>query len=214
MELYLTRGEGRYGMQPMPVFKVSNSVTVGNMPRKTLARNWTKEEIDRLTKPPPNYANANAHPNVGQDTPFAGDTTGGGSMRYVEPGGLLLGVEYRLGEWDKEKCLGTLVPIFSRQQPATLKDRVLAPEGYAVGAFKVQSKKFADAVKVIFFRVKPDGRLDPNDAFPSEWIGYPEGEEGKTLGGDGTRVIGIVNRQGAILNGVALVLDPAGGKKP
>jgi hypothetical protein len=206
MELYLLRGDGRYG-HPAPQFKVSNSTTLGEMPKLTLARNWTGEEIARLTKPPPNYSNANGHPNVGQDTAFGGDTIGGGSFRYVEPGGLLYGLEYRPGEWDKEKCLGGVVAIFKRDQPNTLQQRVLAKEGYAVGGIKVQSKRYVDALQIVFMRIKQDGRLDSKDSYTSDWIGFPGKEAEKAILSEGRRVIGVHCRQGAILNGLALVLD-------
>jgi hypothetical protein len=80
MEAYLVVSDGRYGPNT-PQFKVSNSVVLGTMPGLTRPRNWTQEEIARLTKPPPNYTNANGHPNVGEDTPFAGNAKGGGSFQ-------------------------------------------------------------------------------------------------------------------------------------
>ncbi|HEV3443140.1 MAG TPA: zinc-ribbon domain-containing protein [Gemmataceae bacterium] len=211
MEAYLTHSDPRYGPNT-PHFKVSNSITLGTMPTMTRPRNWTREEIDRLTKPPPNYTNANGHPNVGADTPFAGDTTGGGSFRYVEPAGLLLGAEYRPGEWDKEKCIGGLVPVFSRDQPPTGQTRILARDGYAVGGFKVQSRRYVDAIQIIFLRIAADGRLNPADSYTSDWFGFPGQEPAKTLAGDGRKVIGIHCRQGAILNGIALVLERQGDK--
>jgi hypothetical protein len=213
-ELYMTRGDPRYGPNA-PTFKVSNSTTIGMMNRQTRARNWTKEEIDRLSKPPPNYSSPNAHPDVGQDTPFAGDSTGGGSFRYVEPNGLLLGLDYRVAEWEGEKALGGVVPVFTRDQPVSPAClRVLAKEGYAVGGAKVRSKRFVDAVQLVFMRVKPDGRLDPADSYTSEWFGDAGDQPLKTLAGDGTRVNGIHCRQGAILNGLALVVDKNGPAKP
>jgi hypothetical protein len=206
LEIYLIRGDARYGPQA-PTFKVSNSATIGMMTKRTRARNWTKEEIARLSQPPPNYSNPNAHPNVGQDTPFVGDTTGGIPNRYVEPQGLLLGLDYRTGEWEGEKCLGGLVPVFGRDQPVGPgMSRVLAKDGYAVGGVKVRTKRFVDAFQLVYMRVKPDGRLDAADSYTSDWFGDPGEQEAKTLAGDGTPVIGIICRQGGILNGLALVL--------
>jgi predicted Zn finger-like uncharacterized protein len=213
-EVYFVRGDPRYGINS-PTFKVSNSATVGMMNRLTQARNWTKEEITRLTQPPPNATNPNAHPNVGQDTPFAGDTTGGGSFRYVEPKGMLFGLDYRMAEWEGEKCLAAASPIFNRDQPGSPAcTRILAKEGYAVGGAKVRSKRFVDAVQLVFMRVKADGRLDPADSYTSDWFGDTVDRPVKTLAGDGTRVIGIHCRSGAILNGLALVLERPGDAKP
>jgi hypothetical protein len=75
-----------------------------------------------------------------------------------------------------------------------------------VGGVKVQSRKYVNAVQVVFMKVKADGKLDPTDSYTSEWLGAPGDLAVKSLAGDGSRVIGIVNRQGAILNGLALVL--------
>jgi hypothetical protein len=178
------------------------------MAHLTRPRNWTREELSRYTQPPPNYANANAHPGVGKDTEIAGDSSGGLPQRYVEPGGHLLGLEYRTGEWDGEKCLGGLVPIFTREQPVSIRERVIAREGYAVGAAQVQSARFVDAVKLVFQRVRDDGSLDASDSYESEWIGFPGDAPPRMLSGEGQPVIGIKCQQGAILNGLALVLEP------
>jgi hypothetical protein len=205
-ELYMTRGDGRYG-RFAPTFKVSTSVTMGVMPVTTKARNWTQEEIDRYTKDPPNSTNPNAHPTVGEDTAFLGDAKNGVKLRYVEPKGRLLGLEYRLGEWDKEKCVGGLVPIFTRDQPATMPTRVIAREGYAVAGAEIHTGKFVDAIRLQFRRIKPDGTLDPADASAGEWIGTPGAGAPQMLGNDGRTVLGIHLQQGAIINALALVME-------
>lgn len=210
LEAYLTHPDQRYGGPNMPEFKVSTSATMGHPAKLTRARNWTAEEIARLSQPPPNYANPNAHPGVGVETPLAGDHDPGTlSKRFVEPSGHLLGLEYRLGEWDQEKCLGAVVPIFSRDQPTTFPDRLLAREGYAVAGIKVQSRRFVDAVQIVFQRLGPDGRLLTADSYTSDWVGFTGQGPEKLLGSDGTAVIGIRCQQGAILNGIALVTAPS-----
>src|SRR5262249_22813054 len=133
-ELYLTRADYRYGRYA-PTFKVSNSVTLGAMPTRTRARNWTAEETARYTKEPPTHSPPIRPPHARPNTAVAG-TAIGGSLRYVEPNGHLLGVEYQLGG---EKSLGRLVPIFRRDQESTLPNRVLARDGYAVGGVEVKS---------------------------------------------------------------------------
>lgn len=206
VEVYLTRGDVRY--QPdSPTFKVSNSTTIGGMQARTRPRNWTEEELARFTQPPPNYANADAHPSVGRDTEFAGDTTGGVPRRYVEPNGKLLGLDWRIGEWDGEACFGALTPVFSaKQPPGILTQRVIARDGYAVGEMRVRSRRYASAIQLVYYRVKADGGLDAADTYESEWFGVP-GADGmlKTLGSSAQPAIGIVCQQGAIVNGVALV---------
>lgn len=209
-ELYFLRSDHRYSIKRQPTFKVSNSAVRGNMPKLTLARAWTADEAARLRKPPPNFNNYNAFPNVGHDTKFVGDTTGGAAFRTLDPNLPLLGVEYRVGAWDNEQCIGQLVPVFSADQEVTYEPRIIAKDGYAVGGMNVFTKRFVNAVQLVFMKIKPDGSLDPKDSYEGEWFGYPPEEvDPVLLGGDGRRVIGLHVKQGAILNGFALVMDKA-----
>jgi beta-lactamase regulating signal transducer with metallopeptidase domain len=205
-ELYLTRQEMRYGKW-VPTFKVSNSVVLGTMKDSTFARDWTPQEAERLSHPPPDYSNPNAHPTVGRDTAFAGANTGGITSRFVSPDHPLLGIEYRTGEWDKEKCLAQLVPVYGDNQPVSFEPRVIARDGYAVGGANVKVNKFVDAIQLIFLKIKHDGSLDPAQSYTSDWIGAAD--KGKTikLGGDGHRILGINCRHAAVLDGLALVTD-------
>ena len=205
LEIYFTRNDPRYGANS-PTFKVSNSTVIGTFANLTRPRNWTKEEQARLSQPPPNYTNANVHPNVGRDSEIAGDATGGIAQRYVEPGGKLLGLEWRTGEWDGEKCFGGLVPIFALTQPPSIPARLVAREGYAVGAIRVQSARFVNALQLVFQRVRADGTLDAADSYDSEWVGFPSDATPQVISSDGKPVIGIKCQQGAILNGLALVI--------
>jgi predicted Zn finger-like uncharacterized protein len=203
-EMYVTRGDARY--RPPSNFMVSNSLVMGEMKITTRARNWTPEEIDIYGKPPPNYTTPNVHPTVGEDVPPLSGM--GVTMRYVEPNGQLLGLDYRMGEWEKEKCVGGLVPIFSADQPpAPVSSRAIARPGYAVAGAEVHTGKYVDAIRLLFRRVKADGTLDATDAYASEWIGDPSAGEAKTLANDGRRVLGVNLQQGAVLDRFALVVS-------
>jgi hypothetical protein len=204
-EVYLVRSEYRYGPEWRREFKISNSVTIGNVPNLTFARNWTPEEAAAYRQPFPDYTNPNAHMDVGELTQYVGNPQGGGEQRYVSPDKRLLGVEYRPGEWDGEKCIGQLVCIFDRDQPQTIPERVIANEGYVVGAINTQANRFVNAVQLVFMKVGADGRLDPSDSYTSDWLGFTGANPPVTLGGDGRPVIGLSFRQGAVLDGLALV---------
>ena len=205
-ELYLTRQDLRFAWHP--TFKVSDSAVLGTMKETTKARTWTEDETAKLRAGPPDYSNPNAHPNVGSDTPFAGRDSGGVTSRFVSPNHPLLGVEYRTSAWDNEKCLAQLVPVYSEDQPKSIEPRVIAKDGYAVGGMNVKSAKFVDAVQLIFMRLKADGSLDQTDRYTSDWLGEAAPTVKTTkLAGTGRRVLGIHCRNGAILDGVALVLD-------
>jgi hypothetical protein len=212
-EVYLTNADSRYSTA-IPAFKVSTSAMIGNASKSTVARNWTKAEIALLTQPPGNFTQANIHPNVGTDTLFAGDAKIGEPLRYVEPKGLLIGLDYRLVEIKGYNYISKIIPIFSRHQPRLLVQRVVAKEGYAVGGFKALAGDVLDAIQIAFYRIKANGRLDPSDSYMSSWIGTVGKEKGQILGGAGAPVIGVHCRQGQILNAVALVEDQQAELKP
>jgi hypothetical protein len=212
-EVYLTRGEHRYGGGFFPTFKVSTSAVIGQM-NVTRAREWTAEEAARLRQPPPEGPKPGANASAGEDTEFAGDKAGGGNFRYAEPGKPVLGVEYGTGEWDGEPCLGALIPVYDEKQPATpAAQRVMARPGYAVGAVTVRTRRYVNAVQVTFMKLGADGKLDPKDSYTTDWLGATrvEGREVR-LGGDGRMVIGLHNKKGAILNALALVMERPAGK--
>ena len=209
-EFFMTRQEPRYGGGFAPTFKVSNSTIMGTtkLPM-TLARNWTADEAAKLKQPPPEAPKPNTHPEAGEDSNFVGDENGG-AFRYAEAGKPVLGVEFRAGEWDNEQCLARLIPVYeAKQPPEAVTKRVMAKVGYAVGGLTVRSKTFVNAVRVVFMKLTPEGKLDTNDKYTSDWLGpMVEGANEVEIAGDGRRVIGINCHQGAILNAVALVVEP------
>ncbi|WP_339735294.1 hypothetical protein [uncultured Gimesia sp.] len=84
---------------------------------------------------------------------------------------------------------------------------MVAKADYAVGGLKVDVPKYVSAVQIIFQRVKPDGQLDPADAYTSDWIGTPSEKEAPTINGAGKKAIGIHDRRGAIIDAVGLVFE-------
>ncbi|HVA50402.1 MAG TPA: hypothetical protein VNH11_28880 [Pirellulales bacterium] len=152
-----------------------------------------------------------AKDNLGQDTAFAGNSMGGGAQRLVTDAGFLVGVECAPGEFG-EKCIGQLLPIFSFERPNTYIYGAIAREGYAVGAVHVSSRKYVNALQLVFMRIQDGGSLDKNDSYVSEWMGYPALGLEYTLTGDGAPVIGIHKRQGLVVDALALVVN--GSAKP
>ncbi|MDB5311323.1 MAG: hypothetical protein JWO38_5525 [Gemmataceae bacterium] len=203
VEMYVTRGDDRY--DPPSRFMVSNSVVTGKMKSTTRARNWTPEEIERYTKPPPSYKNPNAHPTIGVDVPPL--PTALGQHRYVDPDGRLLGLDYLVGDWDKRKTVWRLTPVYSADQPQTHAARSIARKGYAVAGAEVNMDKYVCGIRLLFRRVKPDGTLDAMDAYAGDWIGTPPTGEATKLVNDGRRVLGIHFQQGAIVDRFSLVVE-------
>jgi hypothetical protein len=111
-----------------------------------------------------------------------------------------------MGNWGGRERVGSLEPLFANGAAAG-RDVIVARDGYALGALQVDADQYVDAVALVFMRVSSDGDLDPADNYTSEWIGSPTGNATRTLGGDGTRVIGICGRGAAVLDSVGLVLD-------
>ena len=211
-ELYMVRGESRYGVNPMPNFKVSNSVVMGTMPNPsvTLARNWTAAEAAAFSQPFKAHLNPNANMHLGKDTEIAGDAKGGAPQRFVDKDKPLLGLEYAAGEWEKEKCLRQIVAVYDQDQaPSPGLSRASARAGYAVGGVNVRTGKFVNSIQLVYMKTKPDGSLDSKESYTSDWLGTEnKGDKETKLGQTGKRVMGLKTQQGAVINGLALVMEP------
>lgn len=131
---------------------------------------------------------------------------GGGApiFKDVAPnGGMLIGLEIgvgKFGPWDTIKAVRPIYRVDGKEEfgkqhgtkpasPITIKAR----EGYALGAISCISGLNFDGFLLTFMRVK-DGKLDPSDAYDSEWVGQVANKPRTRLGGDGTPVVGIAGR--------------------
>jgi hypothetical protein len=202
LEMHVIRVDDRYD-PPLKVM-VSTSVVMGKMKTSTRARNWTPQEIKRYAKAPPSYKNPNAYPTIGEDVPPL--PAAGGSFRFVDPDGRLLGLDYSIGEWDKQKTISQLTPVYSADQPKSHTARSIARKGYAVAGAEVNAAKYVFGIRLLFRRVKSDGTLDAKDAYTGAWIGTPPTAEATKLVNDGRRVLGIHIQRGAIIDRFALVV--------
>jgi len=132
--------------------------------------------------------------------------TGGMPYQAVGSGGPVLGFRYAMGSWAGEAALAELEPLYAAaSDPAP--QQVIARQGYAVGALEIDAPKYVSAVRIVFMRLGADGRLDPKDSYPSEWIGTPSGKPTRTVGGSGKKVIGLQARRAAVLDAVGLVME-------
>jgi hypothetical protein len=203
IEMYVIRSDERY--DPPAKWMVSNSVVMGKMKTTTRARDWTRAEIERYTRPPPSYKNPNAYPEIGEDVPPL--TAAGGDFRFVDPKGRLLGLDYAVGMWEKQKTVSQLTPVYSADQPRLHSARSIARKGYAVAGAEVNADKYVNGIRLLFRRVKPDGTLDEKDTYAGEWIGVAPAGKATTLVNDGRRVLGIRIQRGAIIDRFALVVE-------
>jgi hypothetical protein len=69
----------------------------------------------------------------------------------------------------------------------------LAKPGYAVGAIHAKATLALDGFYITYMKI--DGnRLDPNDAYNSNWLGGPGGNGPTSISGDGRQVVGVIGR--------------------
>jgi hypothetical protein len=136
------------------------------------------------------------------DTELVG---GDGGSKFSSDGtGPLLGIHWTTGEWDNEQCLRQVEGLYDRQSG---ENNVVAKDGYAVGAVKVEAGHFVDAVQLVFMRIGDDGRLDPSDSYTSEWLGFHSGgKPSVTLGGTGAIVLGVCGRGAAVVDALGLTI--------
>jgi S1-C subfamily serine protease len=156
----------------------------------------------RPGQPPPGGPPA-GNPMAGGRTQIMG---GGGNATFEEAapnGGLLIGFELGLQKFFNNDVVRAMRPVFRAgdneslgTQRGTVLDkvvRVVAKPGYAVGAIIVKAGATVDGMGAIFMKVTPDGRLNPNDSYQSDWIGGQGGGAPQRLG-NGTPVIGVIGR--------------------
>lgn len=160
-------------------------------------------------KPNPPIPSTKAPPaSNGNDSQLIGNPEGGFPFRMVNPQGeTLLGFKYSMGSWAGEPAIRDLRPLYDRSPAPDRNTAIVAKEGYAVGVLKVDAPKYVSAVQIIFQRIKPDGQLDPTDAYTSEWIGTPSEKTVPAVDGAGKKAIGIHGRRGAIIDALGLVFE-------
>ena len=110
-----------------------------------------------------------------------------------------------MGSWAGEAALSRFDPNYERAQQIG-GEQIVARQGYAVGAIRVVSGKYVNAVQVQFMRVTAEGQLDTEDTYNSVWFGQPNDSTPVQLGGTGDFVLGVYGRRAAILDAVGLVM--------
>jgi hypothetical protein len=138
-------------------------------------------------------------------------------QEFAPEGALLVGIEIGLAKFNSIEMIHAVRPVFragekdilGQQQGTnwTNVKRLVAKPGYAVGLMTVKSGANADGLSLTFMRIKGD-RLDPKDAYESEWIGDSRQGGRTVLGGEGRPVVGLhgsKNKENT--TGIGLVFD-------
>jgi serine/threonine-protein kinase len=145
---------------------------------------------------------------------------GSGGMEYYnlpQPGALLIGFEVGIGKWNGQDVIHSLQgiyryrkgrelgPVLGKKQERTV--RLEAKPGYAVGKATLRAGRGIDAIQLTFMAI--DGqKLNPIDSYDSDWVGGKGGNV-RSIGGDGTPVIGVYARMqeiDGVTNGLGLIL--------
>ena len=164
-------------------------------------------------------APARVHSDLVQRSRTIGGDKGNVFAIIRENGALLTGFAFHVGEYEGNKVVQGIQPIFTTVEgkvrgpmlgtPVGLEIAVEAREGYAVAGLTGKGGHVLDGLEVSFMRIK-DSRiaLDPADSYASDWIGGPGGEAEAQLGGDGRPVVGIFGRAGVNLDALGVVQAP------
>ena len=118
----------------------------------------------------------------------------------------LVGFEVGLGKFINNDVVKAIRPIYrvgdkdsvGEQYGTNLTNvvKVIAKPGYAVAGVSLKTGLGIDGMSVTFMKIA-DGKLDPKDAYESEWIGGKGGGGPVKIGGDGTLVVGILVKANA-----------------
>jgi len=116
----------------------------------------------------------------------------------------VLGVRHRRGTWSGQEHLAQVSPLYERDEAGVDPNISMAKPGYALGAIEVHAPEFVDGVRLVFMKLAPDGTVDPDDAYLSEWIGLASGDFVR-LEQTGKPIIGFHSRDGAVLDALGAV---------
>jgi S1-C subfamily serine protease len=128
-----------------------------------------------------------------------------------------VGLHVGLGKFFDNDVVKSIRPVFRKGSTDTLGTlvgteikrvvKVVAKPGYAVGALTVKNGLGVDGISITFMKVV-DGKLDPSDAYESDWIGGQGGGGPVKLAGDGVAVLGVIGKSNPReLTGIGLLLQ-------
>ncbi len=147
-------------------------------------------------------------------TDFVGHPRGGSPFIKAGDGTRpMIGLKYRIGSWG-HPVIGSVEPLYEKPDDMHPKNEtiVLARDGYVVGGFWTNAPDGTTALRIIFMK-KTETGVDVKDAYVSEWINKPTGEDRIKLGCTGQWVVGLFGRQGMNTDAFGLVMKSAAGAK-
>jgi hypothetical protein len=119
-------------------------------------------------------------------------------------GGILIGLEAKFTPFGSTDIVRAMRPIYRVGGKEEFGEKfgkdlmgaitLKAKDGYAVGAISGKAKLWCHGFSFTYMKVKPDGTLDPNDSYESEWAGWNGTMPIMKISGDGKPVVGIVGK--------------------
>jgi hypothetical protein len=89
--------------------------------------------------------------------------------------------------------------------PTGVRERVVAREGYAIGAVAIKAGMGIDGMQLTFMEIGADG-LNPNKTYLSRWLGGHGGSDAGTFVNDGRPIVGIAGMRARGPDGPAFCL--------
>ncbi|QJX00201.1 S1C family serine protease [Frigoriglobus tundricola] len=144
------------------------------------------------------------------------------------PGGTLIGLEVGVGRLGPNSSVKAVRGVFRVGEKETLgawhgpsgddviteRVRLVARPGYAVGALNVRTGPGVYGLSVTFMK-EANGKLEPADAYESDWAGAAIGLGPLKVGGTGELARGVSGRKAATtLSAVGLVFGDVGRLEP
>jgi hypothetical protein len=159
---------------------------------------------------------------IEQSEPAGGG--GGGFFEEVpQSGALLVGLNLGVGNYAGHLVLRAVQGVYLSSGGISFGEdhgelgadaiKLLAKPGYAIGAFTARAGQRVDGLAVVFMRIH-ENRLDPKDAYSSQWVGGEGGGVPTLVSGEGRAVVGIFGGIGAELDRFGLMVDEESGALP
>jgi hypothetical protein len=141
-----------------------------------------------------------------------------------EDGSIMVGMEVTYVPFFNHNIIKSVRPIYQKPDgtrydgpicgsPTKDVERVVAREGYAIGAAAIKPGMGIDGMQLTFMEIGPDG-LNPNKSYLSKWLGGYGGTSARMYVNDGRPIIGIAGMRSSDTRGPAfcmcLVTIPAG----
>jgi hypothetical protein len=183
------RAADRPGEVPTAIFTAARTaVAEGNLDRtRLLGSPFVKTPFDENS--------AEGGVLVGFDValaPWMGDSE---FVQALRPIYMTLNGERSYHEYGKFTEARPRAPNGNGPRPRQLRTvRVTAEPGYAVGALKLRSGMFVDAMALTFMRIRGT-RLDPQQSYTSNWVGNTHGGTEVSLSAEGAVAVGVFGHQ-------------------